>query len=97
MPTYVTLAHWSDQGIRNIKQLTQRADAVRDLASRLGGQVKDVYVVMGRYDVVAISEAPDDETATKIALAVGAQGNTRTETLRAYTMEEIGSIIADVP
>lgn len=97
MPTFVTLAHWTDQGIKNIKELNQRADAVRDLASRLGGELREVYVVMGRYDVVAISELPDDETATKLALAVGAQGNTRTETLRAYTLGEMSSIIADIP
>jgi uncharacterized protein with GYD domain len=52
---------------------------------------------MGRYDIVAISEAPDDETAAKVALAIGSAGNVTTETLRAFTEDEYRAIVAALP
>ena len=105
MPRYVTLVNWTDQGIKTVKEMDQRVDAVKGLAAHLGvkdlasafeGQVKEMYFVMGRYDVVVITDMPDDEAATKLALAVGAQGNVRTETLRAYTQEEMGNFLGDL-
>ena len=97
MPTYITLARWTEQGVKNVKQLPQRFAATEALASQLGGRVKDFYVVMGRYDVIAIGEAPNDEAATKLALGLAMQGNVRTETLRAYTREEFEKIVAGLP
>ena len=52
---------------------------------------------MGEYDVVVVSEAPNDETATKLALATAMQGNVRTTTMRAYDREEFRKIIASLP
>lgn len=52
---------------------------------------------MGRYDVVVISEAPNDETAAKLALATGMQGNVTTETLRAFPETEFRQIVAGLP
>jgi uncharacterized protein with GYD domain len=52
---------------------------------------------MGRYDVVVMSEAPDDKAATKIALIIGSKGAVRTETFRAFTEEEYRKIVAELP
>ena len=60
-------------------------------------EIKAAYLVMGRYDLVVITEAPDDETAAKASLAVRSQGNVKTETLRACTEEEYRSIISALP
>ena len=59
----------------------------------MGGEVKGFYVVMGRYDGVVITEAPNDETAAKIALALGSKGTARSETLRAFNEDEFRKII----
>jgi uncharacterized protein with GYD domain len=63
----------------------------------MGAEIKAFYLVMGQYDALVISEAPDDETVTKLALSIGSQGNIRTETLRAYTEDEYRKTIADLP
>ncbi len=67
MATYVLLLNWTEQGIRNAKETLARADAAAGLVEKLGGKMKEVYWTLGPYDVVAIVEAPDDETATAFA------------------------------
>ncbi len=96
MATYVLLLNWTEQGIRNAKETLARADAATGMVEKLGGKMKDVYWTLGPYDVVAIVEAPDDETATAFALATGSQGNVRTTTLRAFDREEVKGILGKV-
>ena len=60
-------------------------------------QFKDVYWTLGSHDIVALVEAPDDETLAAGLLAVGAQGNIRTTTLRAFSREEMRSVISKAP
>ncbi len=94
MPTYVTLANFTDQGIRNIKESPKRAEAFRGLCEKLGAKAKDIYWTMGRYDVVAIVEAPDDVTMEAVLYSAGSLGNVRTETLRAFTAQETNQALA---
>jgi uncharacterized protein with GYD domain len=94
MATFVMLVSFTDQGVRNIKDTTERADAFNQMAQKAGVTVKDVYWTLGPYDVVAIGEAPDDETATALALSVSSQGNVRTQTLRAFSRDEMSAIVA---
>ncbi len=93
MATYLVLGHFTDQGIRNFKDTTKRAEAVRGMAGKLGATVKELYWTMGEYDIATIIEAPDDERATAFALSVGALGNVRTQTLRAFTADEMSGIL----
>ncbi|MGQ0815451.1 MAG: GYD domain-containing protein [Gemmatimonadota bacterium] len=97
MPTYISLIRYTEQGITRIKESPSRLDAARKVWQQLGGDIKAFYLTMGAYDAVVISEAPDDETAAKLALATGAQGNVRTETLRAFTEEEYRKLVASLP
>ena len=97
MPTYVTLAKYSAKGAESIKQSPARLDAARQAAKAAGAEIKQVFLVMGRYDIVVISEAPNDETAARLALATGMQGTITTETLRAFTETEFRSLIASLP
>jgi uncharacterized protein with GYD domain len=85
MPTYVMLASFTEQGIRNIKDSPKRADAFKNTAKKAGATVKEVFWTLGQYDVVAIVEAPDDVTMTALGLATGKLGNVRTQTLRAFS------------
>src|SRR6266850_7566384 len=96
MATFITLGNFTDQGIRNIKDTTRRAEAFRAMAQKAGVTVKELYYTMGQYDIVAIVEAPDEQTATALLLSVGALGNIRSQTLRAFSREEMGKIIAKV-
>ncbi len=94
MSMYVVLGNWTDQGIRNIRESPKREDALRKLCEKVGGRVKDLYRTMGRFDFVAIVEAPDAVTVSAFLLSLGAGGNSRTETLRALTRQEAEQAIA---
>ena len=94
MATYILLGNFTDQGIRNIKDTTKRADAIRAAAKKMGIAVTDMYWTLGQYDVTAIFDAPDDAAMTALALSIGALGNVRTQVLPAFTEKEIGPIVA---
>jgi uncharacterized protein with GYD domain len=96
MPTYIVLGQFTEQGIRNVKDTSKRADAAKELAKKLGAKVLDLYWTIGRYDCVFIVEAPDDETITTFALSSSKLGNVRTETLRAFAQSEINQILSRV-
>ena len=94
MPTYIVLAQFTDQGIRNVKESPKREETFRKTCEKLGARVKDVYRTMGRYDVAAIVDAPDDLTMNAILYSTGSLGNVRTETLRAFTRQETDQALA---
>ncbi len=94
MATFITLSSFTDQGIRNVKDTTKRAEAVKELARKFGAELTSIYWTLGQYDVVAIINAPDDEAATAFGLAIGAAGNVRTETLRAFSKDDMDAILA---
>ncbi len=94
MPRYVALTSWSDQGIHDVKGTLQRAEQVQDLARQMGGDMHTLLWTQGRYDLIAITDVPDDATMAAIALRIGMSGNVRTEVLRAFDAEEMGQIIA---
>lgn len=94
MATYIVLNSFTDQGIRSVKDSTKRADAVRELAKKFGVTAKEFYWTLGSYDVVAIYDAPDDASMTAFGLAIGAAGNVRTQTLRAFSREEMNGVLA---
>ena len=97
MATYITLLKYTQKGAESIKQAPARIDAARQAAKAAGAEIKQVYLVMGRYDAVVISEGPDDETAAKLALATGMHGNVHTETLRAFPEAEFRRMVAALP
>jgi uncharacterized protein with GYD domain len=94
MPTYVSLINWTEKGIAGFASTVDRAEAANQLAAKFGGTLKEIYWTIGPYDIVAVSEAPDDESATAFALSLGAQGNLRTTTMRAFSGDEMRGIIA---
>ena len=94
MAKYITLAHWTDQGIKKIEESYDRLESVRALAIKFGCELQDFYMTIGAYDMVVIFEAPDDETMAKLALTVGRAGNVRTTTLKAFSEDSFRNIIA---
>lgn len=93
MGTYIALSSFTDQGIRSIKDTTKRADAVREVATKFGASMPQLYWTLGKYDLVAIIEAPDDESATAFSLAIAGAGNIRMQTLRAFNKDEMNGIL----
>jgi len=97
MPTYIGFFKFTDQGIKDIKNAPQRVEEAIRAYEAMGGKVIGFYTVMGEYDYVAIGEAPSDEVQLTFALALGAQGNIRTTTLKAFTKEEFAEIVKELP
>jgi uncharacterized protein with GYD domain len=97
MASYVMLFNFTAQGIEKLKESPSRVDAAKKLCRDLGGEVKQFFGLMGRYDTMFILEAPDDETAVKIAAAISKRGNVRSETLRAFTETEFRQIVSALP
>jgi uncharacterized protein with GYD domain len=93
MATFVMLVSFTDQGVRNVKDTIKRSDAFKEMAQRAGVTVRELYWTLGPCDVIAIGDAPDDETATALALSVSSQGNVRTQTLRAFSRDEMSTIV----
>ncbi len=94
MVTYIALSNFTDQGIRTVKDTTKRAEAVQEAARKFGATMTQIYWTLGAYDVVTIIEAPDETSATAFALAIGMAGNIRTQTLRAFSKQEMNGVLA---
>ena len=93
MATFVSLINWTEQGIKNFRDSPKRADAFREVVEKNGGRVISIYWTLGEYDIIAVTETPDDETFTAIALTLGSLGNVRTASLRAFDQAELKGII----
>jgi uncharacterized protein with GYD domain len=87
------LFNYTEQGIRSIKDSPSRVRAITQQLKGTGVNVLGWYLTLGSYDGVALFEAPDDETAAQMLLSLGGQGNVRTTTLRAFSLEEAEKII----
>ena len=97
MPTYILLMKLTEQGIKDIKNASQRTEQAVKQLEAMGGKLISIYTVMGEYDYVAIGEAPSDEVIMTFLLGLGSLGNVRTTTLRAFTREEFAQIIKKLP
>ncbi|HEY5618499.1 MAG TPA: GYD domain-containing protein [Vicinamibacterales bacterium] len=97
MPTYVSLFKFTDQGMKNVKGTVDRTKQSRAAIEKAGGRMAAIYWTQGQYDLVAISEWPDEEAAMAFILQLGMAGNVRMETLRAFDEAAMQRILAKVP
>jgi uncharacterized protein with GYD domain len=93
MTTYVSLINWTEQGIKNFRDSTQRAEDFTKLVEGSGGTVRELLWTVGEYDIVCVADFPDEETGVATMLQVGGAGNVRSSTLRAFDADEMRGII----
>ena len=93
MITYVVLVNFTDQGIRNAKDTVKRAEALKEMAKKFGVTIKEFFWTQGQYDIVTITEAPDEVSGTALNMSLCALGNVRTQTLRAFSADEMKQVI----
>jgi uncharacterized protein with GYD domain len=96
MATYIMLSRFTEQGAKGVKDIPKRIEENRPRFTKLGAELKSWHLTMGAYDAVVIMEAPNDEVVAKIALALCAQGNTQTTTMRAFSLEEFKNIASQL-
>ena len=96
MPVYISLMKWTSQGIGGLPAWRDRIEEAERQIGERGGRLLSTYVTLGRFDLVEIFEAPDDETAYQILLAVAKHGSGHTEALRGFTQEEVEDIVRGV-
>ena len=97
MPTFMMSLNFTDQGIRNIKDAPKRAEAARDLAKKLGVEVKHLYLTAGESDLVVFLETPNGDNVAKFALALVSLGNVRSRTCRVWPAEEYMKLVSELP
>ena len=97
MPTYIVLGNFTDQGIGNVKDIPKRAEAAKTMAKKTGVTVKETFYTLGAYDFVSILDAPDEASLTAFGLGIGALGNVRTQTLRAFSVADMQKILGKLP
>ena len=96
MATYIVLANFTEQGIKNVTDTLKRSEAAKAMTQKLGITLKDMYWTLGSYDIVATYEAPDDVAITALGLSLGKLGNVRTQTLRAFSAADMSSVLGKV-
>ncbi len=95
MPLYIVLGNFTEQGIRNIKDVPKRDESARRLIEEAGGKAQ-IYYTLGEYDFVSIVEMPSDEDVMKFLLQVGKLGNVRTKTLKAWSESDSVKVISQL-
>ena len=93
MPIYITLMKFTSQGVSGLPAWRDRVEEAERAIDERGGKLLDAYVTLGRYDVVELFEAPNDEVAYQILVELAKHGQVTTETLRAFTREEAERIV----
>lgn len=97
MPTYITLWNYTEEGIENIDDSPSRLDDAVELMESLGGELHAYYLTMGEYDIVTVTEFPDDDAAAKALLHIGQTGAVSSETMRAWPESAYRELIANLP
>ncbi len=97
MPTYMVMVKFTDQGARNLKETPQRIRQNMQNAQALGISTKGIYFTQGDYDMVVVADAPDEDTLMAQAFAINMQGNSRTTTMRAFSLEDVERILSKLP
>ena len=93
MATFIILANYTEQGLREVKDTLKRTEAFKETAAKFGVRVKDIYWTLGQFDMLATVEGPDDVSVTSLTLAMSVSGKLHTQTVRAFQEEEMQLIL----
>ena len=97
MPTFILSLNWTDQGIRGVKDAPKRSEAARQLAKKVGVEIKQVFLTSGDSDLLLIVETANGDNVAKFAMALGGLGNVRSRTARAWSEPEFAKLISELP
>lgn len=96
MPTYISFGRWTPKGVQSVKESPSRLDAGRKAFEKDGVKLQSFFMTTGKFDMVIICDAPNDEAMAKAVLALVSSGNITTQTSRAFTEGEYRKIIGSL-
>ena len=96
MASYIVLCNFTDQGLRSVKETVSRADAVKEVATRYGCKMREIFWTQGQYDIVTICEGQDEQSIAAFGLWLAGQGNVKMQTLRAFTRDEMSGVLKKI-
>jgi uncharacterized protein with GYD domain len=96
MPTFIIAMNWTEQGIRNLKEAPKRAATAREIGKKLGVDMKQLYLTNGEFDLVSIVESANGDNVAKFCMQIGALGNVRTRTVRAWPENDFMKLISEL-
>jgi uncharacterized protein with GYD domain len=94
MPTYISLINWTQKGIENVKDSPARLEQAKAAMQAAGGEMKAAYMTIGEYDLVVITEAPDDAAFARVMLQISSMGTIRSHSLKALNEDEYRDIVS---
>ena len=93
MPIYVILGNFTQKRIETIKNLPESIEESKKVFESFNVEIKTLVFTLGRYDLVGIAEAPNEEAVTKALLSWGSKGLLRTETLTGFPPEKMVELV----
>jgi uncharacterized protein with GYD domain len=97
MPMFILSLCWTDQGIRGVKDAPKRSQAAKELAKKVGVEIKQIFMTSGDDDLLLIVDTPNGDNVAKFALSLGSMGNVRSRTVRAWPEAEFQKLISELP
>ena len=88
MPLYVTLGKYTAEAMKNIHEVPERFQQNTRLIESKGGKLIAIYHLMGEWDLLAITEFPDEKSAMSALLTIGKAGRVTTHTMTAISGED---------
>lgn len=94
MATFIMLGKYTSESLKGIKP--ERTDQAIDLIKKYGGEVKSIYALLGKYDLIIIADYPGVEQAMKTSFALNNLTGIAFTTSQAISVEKFDKIITEI-
>ncbi len=92
MPTYATLVKLTPQALSSMGDPGKAYEEGKKMANQMGMKFIGAYATLGPYDMIFISQAPDEKVAAGMAMAFMTKWGGQTETWTLIPMEEFAQL-----
>jgi uncharacterized protein with GYD domain len=95
MSTYLMLSTIGPEGMATLRKHPERLREVNAEVEAMGVRIVGQWALLGPYDFATVIESPDEQTITRVAVALGARGTLKTRTLTAVPVNEFLDALQD--
>ena len=93
MPRFAVLAKGTIETKRSLKEAKKSFEKLSGMFMAKDSKILSAYAIMGRYDLLFITEAPDLNTAFELTTMIGTLGALECETYPIMPLEELYQFI----